>query len=132
MSLPEPEPAPPPTPAPQPEGDNGDQGNGNPDGAIEGDGGAVGAQVLGVSKPKYPSLSRRRSEEGRVVLAVEIRADGTHGSIEIVHSSGHSRLDQAAVQALKRGKFVPAREAGQPVTSTKRVAFTFRLVDAGG
>lgn len=100
------------------------------DGDLEGDGGAVAAQVRGVSKPRYPSLSRRRNEEGRVVLAVEIRADGTHGSIEIVQSSGHSRLDQAAVQALKRAKFIPAKRGGERVTSTKQVAFTFRLVDA--
>jgi len=100
------------------------------DGDLEGDGGAVAAQALGVSKPRYPSLSRRRNEEGRVVLAVEIRADRTHGSIEIVQSSGHSRLDQAAVQALKRAKFIPAKRGGERVTSTKQVAFTFRLVDA--
>ncbi len=100
------------------------------DGDLEGDGGAVAAQVRGVSKPRYPSLSRRRNEEGRVVLAVEIRADGAHGSIEIVQSSGHSRLDHAAVQALKRAKFIPAKKGGERVTSTKQVAFTFRLVDA--
>jgi protein TonB len=127
-----PEPPSPLTPAPEPDAGDGDQGTGNPEGDIETDGDAVAAQILGVSKPKYPGLSRRRNEEGRVVLAVEIRADGTHGSIEIVHSSGHSRLDQAAVQALRRAKFVPAKRNGEPVTSTKQVAFTFRLVDSGG
>ncbi|MFQ5808820.1 MAG: energy transducer TonB [Armatimonadota bacterium] len=131
MSLPEPEPSSPPTPALQPEAGDNSQASGNPEGDIEGEGGAVAARVLGVSKPKYPGLSRRRNEQGRVVLAVEIRADGTHGGIQIVHSSGHSRLDQAAVQALKRGKFVPAKRNGEPVTSTKQIAFTFRLVDAG-
>jgi protein TonB len=85
-----------------------------------------------VQKPEFPALSRRRSEEGRVVLAVEIRADGSHGDIRIVQSSGHSRLDQSGVQALKKARFIPATRGGKPVASTKQIAFTFRLVDADG
>jgi outer membrane biosynthesis protein TonB len=38
-------------------------------------------------------------------------------------------LDNAAVEALKKAKFVPARRMGTAVTTTKRVAFRFRLED---
>ena len=122
--------APAPLPSEQPDKGNGDQSVEGPNDDVEGDGETAPAQVLGVSKPTYPSASRRHSEEGRVVLSVEIRADGTHGAIRVVRSSGHARLDQAAVQALQRATFIPATKGGKRVTSTKQVAFTFRLVDA--
>ena len=127
-----PDPVEPRPPAPEETDESDEAGPTDPDGDPDAGGPTVAAQVLGVSKPRYPGLSRRRSEEGRVVLAVEIRADGSRGDIRIVQSSGHSRLDQAGVQALKRAKFIPATRGGKPVASTKQVAFTFRLVDAGG
>lgn len=89
------------------------------------------AKTVGVPRPRYPRYSRRHGEEGTVVLSVEIRADGQRGKIEIVSSSGYSRLDWAAVQALERATFIPARVGDKPVSSRKRVAFTFRLEDPG-
>jgi protein TonB len=90
----------------------------------------VGARLVGVSKPKYPTLSRRSGEEGTVLLSVEIHPDGTHGAIRMVRSSGHWRLDQAAARALERATFIPAKNDGKPVASRKQIAFIFRLVDA--
>ncbi|MBK6757815.1 MAG: energy transducer TonB [Moraxellaceae bacterium] len=48
-------------------------------------------------------MSRRLGEQGRVVLNVYILADGTVGEVKIKQSSGFSRLDDAALQAVKNG-----------------------------
>lgn len=80
-------------------------------------------------RPRYPLTSRRHGEEGTVVLAVEIRADGQHGRIDILKSSGYPRLDHEAVRAVRRASFLPATRAAVAVASTKRVAIEFRLRD---
>jgi len=85
------------------------------------------ASALNLTQPEYPFYSRRHGEEGTVVVEVEIQSSDRAGRIEVVHSSGHSRLDRAAVDALKKAHYKAARRAGVPVTTTKRFSFTFRL-----
>ena len=85
------------------------------------------ASAVNLTQPEYPFYSRRHGEEGTVVVEVEILSSGGPGRIEVVQSSGHSRLDRAAVDALEKAHYVAARRAGVPVTTTKQFAFTFRL-----
>lgn len=59
--------------------------------------------------PRYPPVSRRLGEEGRVLLDVHIQPDGGVGEIRVRTSSGSNRLDQAALDAVKRWRYVPAR-----------------------
>lgn len=59
--------------------------------------------------PRYPPVSRRLGEEGRVMLDVHIQPDGSVGEIRVRSSSGSKRLDQAALDAVKRWRYVPAR-----------------------
>lgn len=59
--------------------------------------------------PAYPPLSRRLGEQGRVLFDVYILPDGTVGEIRLKSSSGFSRLDSAAREAVKRWRYVPAR-----------------------
>jgi len=57
---------------------------------------------------RYPSVSRRRGEEGEVRLSLGISADGSIEDIVLVSSSGVTRLDEAALQTLARvGRFEP-------------------------
>ena len=86
-------------------------------------------EIVSFYKPEYPEYCRRRGQEGVTVLSIRILADGTGDSIRIVRSSGYFRLDNAAVEALKRAKFVSARRIGVAVTTTEEVAFRFRLED---
>lgn len=62
--------------------------------------------------PAYPSLSRRLREEGLVVLEILIRADGSVGEIKLKASSGFKRLDEAAINAVKRWRYQPATQGG--------------------
>lgn len=50
----------------------------------------------------YPSTARLNGWEGKVVLKVSIRQDGHLKDVEVVKSSGHESLDQAAMEAVRR------------------------------
>lgn len=65
--------------------------------------------------PVYPSLSRRMGEQGRVLLDVLILTNGTVGEIKLKKSSNYTRLDNAALDAVKRWRYQPARRGGKPI-----------------
>jgi protein TonB len=56
---------------------------------------------------EYPSDSKKRKEEGEVVVAFVIARDGTILSKEIRESSGYPGLDQAVLAMLDRASPVP-------------------------
>ncbi len=87
------------------------------------------AQTTKSISPTYPRLSRHRSEEGSVVLSVEVLADGRTGKISITQPSGYRRLDEAALKAARKTTFTPAKQLGQAIGSTTELSFTFRLTD---
>lgn len=78
--------------------------------------------------PKYPPAARRRGAEGRVVLAVQVGADGRARTIELRQSSGHADLDAAALKAVRRWRFAPASRGGVSVEGLAIVPIRFRLV----
>lgn len=80
------------------------------------------------SEPEYPSMSRRLREEGLVGLLVLVEADGSISDVRIELSSGHDRLDQAAVTAAKsRSRFKPGTLDGKPARMWYRYRYTFKL-----
>ncbi len=100
------------------------------DSVVEEDKG-VTADALATSAfhPVYPPVSRRRGEEGTVVLSVQVLANGTAGSVDIVQSSGYHRLDEAAVRGARQTSYIPAQLLGRTVDSTIELSYTFRLTD---
>jgi protein TonB len=57
-------------------------------------------------------------EEGRVMVRVRVLASGDPGEVQVHKSSGFDRLDTAAVAAVKKFKFNPARtRSGRAVDS---------------
>lgn len=79
--------------------------------------------------PAYPKVSRRRGEEGKVMLRVRVLSDGRADAVEIAESSGHPRLDEAARETVGGWRFAPARQGETPVDSWLRVPIVFRLED---
>jgi protein TonB len=77
--------------------------------------------------PAYPSLSRRRGEQGTVILRVFVNADGGAEKVLVRTSSGHERLDQAAHDAVHQWRFVPARQGDQHVAAWVLVPIRFAL-----
>lgn len=50
---------------------------------------------------RYPNIARMNGQEGKVILKAIIRSDGQLASVFIQKSSGHSVLDEAAIEAVK-------------------------------
>lgn len=65
--------------------------------------------------PAYPPLSRRLGEQGKVLLDVHILPDGRVAEVRLRHSSGHRRLDEAAMNAVQHWRYVPARRGDVPI-----------------
>lgn len=85
------------------------------------------ANYLFNPRPLYPLTSRQRKEEGLVVLSVRVSKEGLPGGIQVVQSSGHALLDQAAVRAVSQWRFTPARLGQQPVASQIEIPVRFKL-----
>jgi len=85
------------------------------------------ASHLSNPAPRYPTLSRRFGEEGRVLLDVYILPDGTVGEIRLNTSSGFKRLDEAALTAVRNWRFVPARRGESPIPFWYVQPVTFSL-----
>nr|ACX33906.1 hypothetical TonB domain-containing protein [uncultured prokaryote AT3] len=77
--------------------------------------------------PTYPSAARRRSEQGRVMLRVELDEQGGVARVQVASSSGHGLLDEAAQAAVRQWHCQPARRGGQPVRAVAMQQFDFTM-----
>jgi protein TonB len=77
--------------------------------------------------PAYPALARRMHEQGRVLLRVLVTAEGLAERVELKTGSGAERLDRAALDAVKRWRFIPARQGEQAVSAWVVVPISFSL-----
>lgn len=85
------------------------------------------AAYLSNPPPAYPLAARRRGIEGTVLVRAEIAAGGECLRAELKKSSGAEVLDQAALEAVKKWRFVPARRGSQAVVAWVEVPITFKL-----
>ena len=90
----------------------------------------IQARYSDTPKPSYPESARREGREGRVLLRVLVDDRGRTKSVEINTSSGDEALDRAAVEAVKRWRFHPARHGDKTIASWLRIPIEFRLADA--
>jgi len=77
--------------------------------------------------PHYPRQSRRRDEEGLVILDVSILETGHVDEILISVSSGYPLLDKSAVDAVLQWQFHPAMQNGRPVSVRRTIPIVFKL-----
>lgn len=87
------------------------------------------AAYLSNPRPSYPLVARRMGYHGRVMLNVEVLAEGYAGQVLLQSSSGYGVLDIAALQTVKNWRFAPARQAGRAVTKWFIVPVNFALRD---
>ena len=83
--------------------------------------------VIQNTPPSYPDLARRNGWEGRVMIRVEVSAEGRPISTAIAKSSGFGVLDQAALRAVKSWRFQPRTVAGIPSAGSIEVPVNFSL-----
>ena len=79
------------------------------------------------SPPTYPSFSIRLNEQGRVVLRVELDTEGKIATVTFKSRSGFTRLDEAAVSAVKTWRCRPAMREGVAVPAVALQPFDFIL-----
>ena len=79
--------------------------------------------------PSYPHMARRMGLQGKVVLNVEVLANGSCGQINVAQSSGHAALDNNALSAVKTWHFVPATKDGKAINKWHQVPIIFSLKD---
>ena len=79
-----------------------------------------GAAPLQWASPEYPRRAQSAGNEGVVVLSVEVAADGSVASTQVLQVQGDVTRDMAsAALAASRGwRFSPERVAGRPVAAS--------------
>jgi len=77
----------------------------------------------------YPRVSRELGESGVVRLKVLVDEQGRTKDVTVLQSSGFSRLDQQAVQAMRSARFQPHLEDGVPRAVWVVAPLTFQLED---
>ena len=80
--------------------------------------------------PTYPPASRRAGEEGTVRLKVLVDTNGRASNVAVTQSSGFTRLDQAAMEAVRKWRFVAATDGTNKIQAYTQVAVTFKLTEA--
>lgn len=80
-------------------------------------------------EPAYPPDLLARRIEGVVKLQVSISAQGGVLQLKVQESSGHDRLDRAALEAVQTWQFVPARRGTRAIDSTLIVPVRFRIAN---
>lgn len=78
-------------------------------------------------KPNYPAIARSRGWQGKVLLRVKVSAQGLSDDVTVEQSSGHEILDESAIEAVKRWRFIPAQRGDTPVASSVIVPIDFKL-----
>ncbi|PKQ01127.1 MAG: energy transducer TonB [Alphaproteobacteria bacterium HGW-Alphaproteobacteria-13] len=89
--------------------------------------GDLSSTMISAKPPRYPQESRRKREQGTVVLMVLLAADGTVADLSISQSSGFARLDQAALSAVRRWRWSPTLRGGVAVMVKGLVEIPFIL-----
>jgi len=85
------------------------------------------AAYLDNPPPPYPAIAKRAGEQGKVILRVLVTTSGTAEAVELKASSGSQRLDHAALETVKRWRFVPARQGDHAVAAWVLVPINFTL-----
>lgn len=78
-------------------------------------------------KPLYPLAARRAGYEGKVTVRALIQIDGSAERVELKKSSGYELLDRAALEAVKKWRFIPAKRGSEIIVEWVDIPWTFKL-----
>ncbi len=77
---------------------------------------------------KYPEIAKRAGIEGRVYIQAFIDENGNVTKANVLKGIG-AGCDEAAMNAIKKVKFIPGRQRGIPVKVQVSVPVIFKLSD---
>lgn len=78
-------------------------------------------------RPSYPSSALRQGIQGTTMLKVHVLIDGRVGDVLVQQSAGHPDLDEAAIAAVRRWRFEPARRGSDPVAMWVLLPVEFQI-----
>ena len=91
---------------------------------------APGVQTVPLSgqtpPTRYPSEALRRGDSGSVLVRVEVDVNGAPAGVALVQRSGSRDLDRAAMEAVRKWRFMPAQRDGQAVASSLVIPIDFK------
>jgi len=102
-------------------------GGGFGGGAFKVGGGVSQPSVLVKVDPEYSEEARKAKYSGTVLLQLVVDIDGKAKSIKVVKGVGLG-LDEKAVEAVQKWKFLPGKKDGKPVPVYATVEVNFRLL----
>ncbi len=102
-------------------------GGGFGGGAFRVGGGVSQPSVLSKVDPEYSEEARKAKYSGTVLLQLIVDVDGRAKSIHVSKGVGLG-LDERAVEAVQKWKFLPGKKNGQPVPVYATVEVNFRLL----
>ena len=78
-------------------------------------------------KPRYPESARRAGAQGITTLRVRVLENGRVGEVLVEQSAGFRDLDMAAMEAVKKWLFEPAKHGKDPVSVWVMLPVKFEL-----
>ena len=78
-------------------------------------------------EPEYSEEARNSGHQGTVVLYLEVDPSGKPRNLRVIRKLGLG-LDEKAIEAVGKWKFLPGYKDGGPVTSAATVEVNFRLL----
>ncbi|MEQ1638220.1 MAG: TonB family protein [Methylococcales bacterium] len=87
----------------------------------------VNANYLNNPAPHYSDEARKNHLEGTVILRVQVNPEGACSDIFVKRSSGHKELDDSALIAVKKWRFIPGKRGDAPIVSWVTVPIEFEL-----
>jgi protein TonB len=87
-------------------------------------------RLISKEKPPYPAPDIRGRNEGDTGVEVCVAANGRVSSVQLATSSGHPRLDAAALKWVRSARFTPGSVGGAPQSMCGHtVVYEWRLED---
>ena len=77
--------------------------------------------------PEYPEMAVFLGYQGSSVIRIKVSAEGLSTGVEIVRSSGHKILDEAAAKALKQWRFTPGKHGNGPMSDSVVISVDYVL-----
>jgi periplasmic protein TonB len=120
-------------------GKGGGIGNGNGNGLGNGEGGGAGggayriggdvsaSQIVSKIEPEYSEEARKAKYSGSVLLSIVVDEHGLPRDIKVIRPIGLG-LDEKAVEAVAKWRFIPGRRHGMAVATQAQVEVNFRLL----
>lgn len=75
----------------------------------------------------YPRLAQKRGWQGSTLVEIWINEEGNQIKQTVVNSSGHTLLDEAAINAVSEWQFQRRNEQGQRIAYRVQVPINFQL-----